>query len=194
MASYSFREARQDDAGVLAELVNLAGEGMPLQLWETMREPGETAWDVARRRAARDDGGISWRNAVIAEVDGEIAGALIGYPRPPMPEPVDYAAMPSMFTPLQELETLAPNTWYVNILAVFPAFRGRGLGARLMTMAEDIAAREGKPGLSVIVSDASTNAKQLYLTCGYRQAAMRPKAWDAGHIEGESWILLTKGL
>jgi hypothetical protein len=48
-----FRRATIDDAPVLAELVNYAGEGMPLYLWGKMAQPGETAWDVGRRRAAR---------------------------------------------------------------------------------------------------------------------------------------------
>jgi hypothetical protein len=49
-----FRPAAIDDANVLAELINYAGEGMPLYLWSQMAEPGEAAWDVGRRRAARE--------------------------------------------------------------------------------------------------------------------------------------------
>ena len=37
-----------------------------------------------------------------------------------------------MFVPLQELENLAPGTWYVNVLAVHPPFRGLGLGTKLL--------------------------------------------------------------
>jgi ribosomal protein S18 acetylase RimI-like enzyme len=188
------RQGKLSDAGALAELVNLAGEGMPVQLWEGMREPGETAWDVGRRRASRDEGSFSWRNAVVAEAEGQVAGALMGYPQPAIPEAIDYGAMPPAFVPLQELENLAPNTWYVNVLAVFPAFRGQGVGTTLMAVAEDIAAKEGKPGLSVIVSDANTDAKRLYLACGYRQAATRPKVKDALRLDGQTWILLTKTL
>ena len=36
----TFRPATSDDAIVLAELVNYAGEGMPLYLWSQMAEPG----------------------------------------------------------------------------------------------------------------------------------------------------------
>jgi hypothetical protein len=42
----TFRPATSDDAIVLAELVNYAGEGMPLYLWGQLAEPGEAAWDV----------------------------------------------------------------------------------------------------------------------------------------------------
>ena len=46
------RAARPDDAPALAELVNFAGEGLPLYLWGKMAEAGQTAWDVGRIRAA----------------------------------------------------------------------------------------------------------------------------------------------
>jgi hypothetical protein len=43
--------------------------------WGKMAEAGQTAWDVGRIRAARDDGAFSWRNAVVAEQDGTVAPA-----------------------------------------------------------------------------------------------------------------------
>jgi hypothetical protein len=39
-----FRQATPGDAPALAELVNLAGEGLPLYLWTSMAEPGESAF------------------------------------------------------------------------------------------------------------------------------------------------------
>jgi hypothetical protein len=59
------------DAPILAELVNHAGEGMPLYLWGKMAEPGESAWDVGRRRAAREEGSFSYRNAIMIDHEGE---------------------------------------------------------------------------------------------------------------------------
>ena len=40
------RPATPGDATMLAELVNHAGEGMPLYLWHQMAERGEAPWDV----------------------------------------------------------------------------------------------------------------------------------------------------
>lgn len=61
-----FRPATRDDAPALAELVNFAGEGLPVYLWEKSKEPGETVWDVGRRRAEREEGNFSYRNALVA--------------------------------------------------------------------------------------------------------------------------------
>lgn len=188
-----FRHAIIDDAPVLAELVNYAGEGLPHYLWGTLAESGEDAWDVGRRRAARDDGSFSYRNAAIIERDEHCAGCLIGYEISDDPEPIA-DDMPAMFVPLQELENLVPGTWYVNVLAVRPQFRGHGLGTQLLDLADKTAQSLGKRGLSVIVSDANAGARRLYERCGYSQSATRPMVKEGWKNDGTLWVLLTKSL
>src|SRR6478735_3169548 len=129
------RPARPDDALLLAQLVNDAGEGLPLYLWSKTAGPGETAWDVGRRRAAREEASFSYRNSTIIEHKGDAVGCLIGYGIVPSPLPIA-GDMPAMFVPLQQLENLALNTWYVNVLAIRPQFRGMGLGTQLLTHAD----------------------------------------------------------
>jgi ribosomal protein S18 acetylase RimI-like enzyme len=180
------------DAPLLAELVNYAGEGLPLYLWSKLAVEGESAWDVGYRRAAREEGSFSYRNATIIEQENP-AGCLIGYAIPDVPDPIP-DDMPAMFRPLQELENLAPGTWYVNVLAVRPAFRRRGLGTKLLGLADDKARALGKRGLSVIVSDDNVGARQLYERCGYAMLAARPMVKDDWENAGQEWVLLTKRL
>jgi ribosomal protein S18 acetylase RimI-like enzyme len=189
--NFRLRQGAIDDANALAELINYAGEGLPLYLWSGMAEEGETAWDVGRRRAQRDEGSFSYRNAVIAEVDGQPAACLIGYAIPGEPAPIG-SDMPAMFVPLQELENLAPDTWYINVLAARPEFRGRGLGTRLIELAEEKAAEAGCGGLSIIVSDANRGARRLYERCGCTEAATRPMVKETWENAGRNWVLLTK--
>ena len=188
-----FRPAVIEDAPILAELVNYAGEGLPLYLWAKMAAAGETAWDVGRRRAARDEGSFSYRNAIMIEHDGHCAGCLIGYGIADDPEPIA-ADMPAMFVPMQELENLAPGTWYVNVLAVLPQFRGHGLGTKLLALAEGTARALGKRGLSVIVADSNLGARKLYERCGYREYAKRAAVKQDWANDLTSWVLLTKNL
>lgn len=189
----SLRPGQIEDVALLAELVNYAGEGLPLYLWTKLAGPDETAWDVGRRRAAREDGSFSYRNATIIESNGNAGGCLIGYEITDAPEPIP-SDMPAMFVPLQELENLAPATWYVNVLAVSPEHRRGGLGTALLAQADEKARTLGKRGLSVIVSDANANARRLYERCGYREAAKRMMIKEAWHNEGKFWILMTKPL
>ena len=180
-----------EDAAVLAELVNYASEGMALYLWEEMATGGQDGWDIGKQRAARETGSFSYRNAMIVEHDGTAAGALIGYEIPDIPGPVP-PDTPAIFVPLQELENLAPGTWYVNILAVLPRFRNLGLGSRLLSLADETGMQLGKRGMSVIVADSNTGARRLYRRCGYAEAARLPMVKEDWITEGREWLLLTK--
>ena len=186
-----FRPATPADAQALAELVDFASEGLAPYLWAQVAGPGGDAWAVGRERAARDSGGFSYRNATVLERERRIAAALIGYPLARLPEPIP-ASMPAMFVPLQELENLAPGTWYVNVLAAYPAERGRGHGTTLLGLAEALAAEAKCDGLSIIVSDTNTGARRLYERCGYREQARRAKIKDGWQNPGTEWLLLTK--
>lgn len=188
---FNLRDATPEDANALAEMINYAGEGIPYYLWGKMVEAGETPWDVGRRRVQRDEGSFTYRNATVADVNGEAIACLIGYPIANEPVLVD-ETMPPMFVPLQELENLAPSTWYVNVLAAQPRFRGQGIGTRLIGVAEQCARDAGCAGLSIIVSDANTGARRLYERCGCIERATRPMVKEDWPGEGKNWVLLTK--
>ena len=189
-----YRRATPEDATALAELINFAGEGLPLYLWGKMAEAGETSWDVGRRRAAREEGSFSYRNAIVVEAGGQVVACLIGYSLPERPEPIDYDTLPALFVPMQELENLAPGTWYVNVLATYPEHRGQGHGAGLLALAERLAAAANKSGLSIIVSDDNSGARRLYERWGCRQVAQRPMVKEAWDNPGLNWVLLVKPL
>lgn len=186
-----FRQATPDDAQALAELVDYASEGLALYLWSRTAGPDGDPWVVGRERAQRETGSFSYRNAVVMEVEGRIAAGLIGYPLPDRPEPIA-DTMPAMFVPLQELENLAPGTWYVNVLAAYPEHRGRGCGTALLAVADAMAAATACKGLSIIVSDTNTGARRLYERRGYRETGRRAKVKDGWQNAGAEWVLLTK--
>ena len=96
--------ATKADASALAVLVDIAGEGLPAYLWSTLKAPGQSMLEVGRERAAREEGGFSYRNAIVAEIDGEVAACLVGYRLDDPYELGDLDAMPELVRPLVELE------------------------------------------------------------------------------------------
>jgi ribosomal protein S18 acetylase RimI-like enzyme len=188
------RPARPDDAWALAELVNIAGEGLALHVWSGMAGPGESAWATGRSRAVRDSGGFSYRNAIVLEENGKVVACLIGYPLENAPGTINYDEIPAMFVPLQQLEDEVPGTWYVNVLATYPDSRGKGYGGRLLAIAEQKALDANCYGLSVIVSDANTAARRLYEKQGYSEHAQRPMVKQGWRNDGVNWILLVKNI
>jgi GNAT superfamily N-acetyltransferase len=165
-----FRRARPADTAALAELVEFASEGLALCLWTQLAGPGGDVWEIGRQRVSSETGGISYRNALIAELAGKPVCCLIGHALGDKPQPIP-RTLPAILVPLHELMNLAPDTWYVQALAAYPEHRGRGQGTALLAEADKFAASTGKPGLSLIVTDTNTSARRLYERCGCREAA-----------------------
>jgi hypothetical protein len=74
-----FRRATIQDASTLAEFVEFASEGLALYLWTKLAGPGRDPWHIGRERVGGETGGLSYHNAIIAEVAGRPAAGLIGY-------------------------------------------------------------------------------------------------------------------
>lgn len=186
---HTLRAAKRVDARHLAKLVNYAGEGLPLHYWQSLAGPDENPWAIGTDRAGRENGAFSYRNTIIAEFDGKVAGALIAYPITEAASPADFTAMPSIFHPIQILEDLAVGTRYVSVLALYPAFRGRGIGSLLLSKAEE---HRDSATMSIIVSDANVGARRLYERVGYRFHAGRAMVKGGWVNAGENWHLLLK--
>lgn len=187
---YPFRLATPEDAAALADLVNFAGEGLPYHVWTQMAQGNQDPWKIgqSRQAAKAEEGQI----VVIDTGEGAVAG-LTGYAIGDRPEQIG-EDLPALFRPLQELENLALQSWYVNVLACYPEHRGKGYGTKLLRLAEQIAADEKLKTMSVIVAGNNVGARRLYERQGYAEAARRPCIRDGWETETEEWVLLTKEL
>ena len=184
------RPATVADAAALARLVNFAGEGMPLYFWRRIAGDGEDPWEIGRRRQGER---VADSTIFVIDEGGGAVACLTGYPIAAFPEPVG-ADEPDIFRPLAELENLAPLTWYVNVLAALPEHRGRGFGARLLALAEDIARDRGLPAMSLIISSGNAGARRLYQRTGYVEIARREIVKDGWECASDEWVLLIKRL
>jgi ribosomal protein S18 acetylase RimI-like enzyme len=189
----SFRRAMPEDAGTLAEFVEFASEGLAVYLWTTIAGTGQDPWSIGRERVLSGAFGLSFQNAVLAELSGQPTAGLISYALPDTPQPIS-DKLPAMLVPLYELMNQVPGTWYVHVLAAFPEYRGRGLGSALLTVADDLAASARKSGLSLIVSDTNGGARELYERCGYHEVAHCKMVKEQWQHPGTDWVLLRKTL
>ena len=196
------RPARKADAAALAVLIDMAGEGMASWVWSDMASGHQTAFEVGRMRAGREEGDFSYRNAFVlaAKHEGqqngveEIAGMVLGYRLDDPYSLPDLAGMPAPFRPLVELEAEAPGAWYLNAIAVFDDFRGRRFGAHLMDKAEDLARQSGASEIVLIWAEENDLAAGLYRHFGYAERARRPIVPFPGARIGGDWVLLAKTL
>ena len=175
-------------------LVDIAGEGIACHMWRGLAAPGQSAIEIGRERARRDEGGFSYRNATIAEIGGEIAAGLVGYR---LEEPYDlggFDAMPELVQPLVRLEAQVPGSWYVNVLATFPEFRRNGIARSLLAIAEEKAREARAPSLSVIVASWNEEAGRLYARAGYAVRARETALPFPGCPHTGDWVLMVKPL
>lgn len=188
------RAARKDDAAHIAVLINMAGEHLPEYQWQQMSDGGQAPLAFGALRAARDEGEFSYANALVAENDGEIAGMLLGYRQPDPYDTGDLDAVSPILRPLIELESIAPGSWYVNAIATYEQFRGRGVGNALMDAAERRAQSKGARELSLIVASRNTGAYAMYRHRGYAESARLALVRYPKGPPGGDWVLMVKRL
>lgn len=185
------REARPSDAEHLARFINLAADDLPLHFWQKSVGAAGDPWAYGKERAARDTGSFSYRNAWLAELDGAVAACLLGYAAEATPGPID-PDTPAIFVPLLELEALAPGSWYLNVLASYAPFRGRGLGSALLAHAEKVAQSNGHGSVSLIAADTHVEALRLYRAKGFGEVARRSVVKEDWRVDASEWILFSK--
>lgn len=169
----------------------MAGHGVLVAIWETMRGAGESAWDVGRRRVLARMQDPDVQMIVIDRGDG-VEAALLGYSMPLEPELADEFG--DVARPLIELENEALGTWYLNAVATYPEARGRGNATMLLSLAEDLAADAGNTKVSLITSDDNADARRLYNRQGYRVTGSRAIVKGSWACDGNEWLLFVKEL
>lgn len=186
------RPATPQDAAHLVAFINMAADDLPLHFWRQSVGPDGDAMALGRERAMRETGSFSYRNAWLAEVEGEVAACLLGYPAED-PGPITQDT-PPLFVPLLQLESMAPGAWYLNVLATYPAHRGRGLGAQLIAHACAHAKAQGHTTISLIACDTHRDALRLYRARGFTEIARRPVVKQDWQVDAAEWMLFTKTL
>ena len=187
------RRATGKDARALAELSDYAGHGIPGYLWSQSAKEGQPPVEVGIERILREEANFSYRNAVVAEVEGRVGAMMLAY-RLPEHSDVDLDELPDLLRPLEQLEQKVPGTFYINILAAYPEFRGLGLGTRLLEAAHALASRAGCSEMSLEVFEQNEGAVRLYERHGYREFARLPSVPHPSYPYEGYIVLMTRSV
>ena len=194
-AQVSIRDAREDDAEFLAQVILAAAHLSDMGADTTAS--ADTAASAATTASAdtpnnadtansngtatsagaltaicrRTDTLYSWRNARIACACGKRAGAMVSYPGD------IYLAARSITFPLlpgltqaqidaTDIETL-PGEWYLDSLAVLPEFRRAGIGKMLVMDAIERGRNAGYAQFTLLAEKSSTHLVEYYTRLGF---------------------------
>ena len=171
------RQATTEDAGHFVRIFELASHGLAPYLWRQAIGKDGDIYAYALNSMQTKINKAAPNTALIAETDGEVSGGIITYDIGQKPEEIPSDTDP-VVVPLIELENLALGTHYVNAVAVFPEYQGRGIGKALLHQVDQ---NSGPKGMSLIVEDQNVRAAELYQKFGYAFAASAPiekAGWD----------------
>ena len=186
------RPATKNDCLAIAELALIAGDDIPGYFWADSQRPEQSLAEAGAERARSQTANFSWRNAWLACVDGETAAMLLAYRLPAAADnDEDPADFPDFIRPAIELEQCVPESFYVNMLAAYPRFRGQGLGSALMARVDGLAREAGCDLISIEVFEANQGALRLYHRLGYQLRETRPVP-KSDYFEAGNLLLLTK--
>lgn len=180
----TIRKATKADAQLIAKVVGMAigEESMPLYC-------GNSWMEVITHIACHENTQYSYRNALIAEINGKPAGAIIGY---------DGAQLHTLRQPtfdiilqyvdkinITEDETEA-GEYYLDSIGVLPEFRKMGIATKLIEAMRDKIFAEEHTHFGLIVDFDNPTAERLYTQIGFRRVGQRT---FLGH---KMWHLVNK--
>ncbi|HKQ32463.1 MAG TPA: GNAT family N-acetyltransferase [Thermodesulfobacteriota bacterium] len=169
MDKVTFRPAKRDECRTIARLYSISSDGLADYIWTTLAKPGEDILDVGERRYSNEDLLFSYKNCLVAEYKGKIIGMLVAFPMY-LPDGPNAANEPDpVLVPYAKLEK--DSTYYIMGVAVFPEYRGKGIGTRFLELTAGKAREYGLSQLSLIVFEQNEGAKRLYERHGFYEIA-----------------------
>lgn len=157
------REAQKTDAELVADAVLMALGGEP---------KAHALYPIFLELAGRELSQYSYRNALVATVDGEPAGAIVGYDGARLQElraPLIALIQERLGEPFEIEEETSAGEFYIDSLSVMPSFRGRGVGRALLSALRDKAFESGYERVGLLVDFDNPRAEKLYLSFGFER-------------------------
>jgi ribosomal protein S18 acetylase RimI-like enzyme len=189
------RPARPDDVDAVARLLYETATGM----YDVYAGGRRRALRILRAAYSRPGNSASREVVWVAELDGEVAGALAAFPvaegdarasrflrvtlarTPPWKWPATFR----IFNTGADLTPVPPpESLYVDALATQPGYRRRGVATALLEEAARLAFEAGLGFVALDSAAPNTAAQALYERCGFSVSERRPPRGPVPGIVG----------
>jgi ribosomal protein S18 acetylase RimI-like enzyme len=177
--SLNIRQACQNDAAFIAEMMYLSMGGLADYLFENAKRPAIT---LIENLVTRNAGRFGFEIAFVAEAEGKPLGALVSCEGTRL-DALNLAVLPHVFSVLGMVPALRflwrgyslpggaeaeKDEYYISNVGVHPLAQGQGLGSRLLAYAEQTAQASCLAKCSLVVGLHNVNALRLYQRTGYQ--------------------------
>ena len=168
MSEFTIRDARRDDAPFLAKCIMA---GMHFYDFETDVPEEISIYERLVECERRDDLLYTYRHSRIAEIDGVCAGSLLSYPGEIYSE-LRHRTFMELWPDLarmdadSEMET-GHGEYYLDSLAVVPAFRRRGVGSALLQDGIRIGQGLGFSRIALVADSGMPHLIRMYKSLGF---------------------------
>lgn len=177
----------------------MAGHGV-MELFYEGLVPGKSVIDcvIARRILDRDSFATIKRWRVATDASGQFLGALNSLPHKVLmnspDDPLMDGARLRPIAGLLELEEIPVDSYYVNIIAVYPQHRGSGAGYALMLEAERLARRQNFQRMSLCTFDGDPGLLKFYRRQGFAIRDSRPLGTHPAIEATGNFVLMAREL
>lgn len=166
------REATKSDSRLIAQVITMA---IGYDLAEDYA--GDDVIKVLGEAAETENAQYSYRNALIAEVDGKPAGAIIGYDGGRLNELREASlSVIRKYHPGLEIneDETESGEFYLDSIGVLPEYRGLGIATMLINTMIDRQIKHGHNCFGLLVDFDNKNAEMLYIKLGFTYVGDRP--------------------
>ena len=163
----NIRKAVKTDAPLIASVVAMAigEEG-------TRHYCGDNHQSILEEIAGLEDSQYSYRNTIVAEVDGVPAGAAVAYDGADLYKLRD-VTLKFIFEHTGKSHTIEDETdaseVYLDSIAVLPEYRGLGIGKQLLLALKEMANEKYGKDLGLLVDFENPDAERLYKSVGFER-------------------------
>ncbi|MGX7024114.1 GNAT family N-acetyltransferase [Vagococcus hydrophili] len=168
------RSAEPKDAAQAMDLVMIVLRDMELEVFNKLSE--EKVKELLVKAFVKEpDYRYGFNNAIVKEINGQVAGVAFGYP-----DHLEKGIDDAFINLLQENdlseeyklfhdEETFKDEWYLDTLVTSPDFRGKGVARELLDSLPDLAKKHNRTKLGLNVDKVNDSARRIYLNNGFEK-------------------------
>lgn len=168
------RLAEPKDANEVMDLVMIVLRDMELEVFNKLAED-KVKELLIKAFIKEPDYRYGFNNAIVKEIDGQVAGVAFGYPDH-LEKNIDDAFINLLLKhdlseeyKLFHDEETFKNEWYLDTLVTSPDFRGRGVARELLDSLPNLAKTHNRTTLGLNVDTVNESARRIYLNNGFEK-------------------------